>query len=244
MPTTTDAHARPEASTSKPKRTLARLAREWMMSLAFALVILIPIRSSIADWNDVPSGSMRPTILEGERILVNKLAFGLRIPLTHTWVARWGSPKRGDIITFASPKDGERLVKRVIGLAGDRIAMRDNTLWINGVPVARADIGEGQPNVVRNVHLGTRIHDEKLAGRAHAITLTPRIDSQRTFEEITVPAGECFVMGDNRDVSGDSRYFGCVPMERIYGRAGAIAVSLDPQNWYMPRWGRWMMGLK
>ncbi len=228
----------------KPRRSLARFAKEWLSSLAFALVVLIPIRSSLADWNDVPTGSMRPTILEGDRVFVNKLAFGLRVPLTHTWLARWGTPARGDIITFSSPTDGQRLVKRVVGLPGDRIQLRDNTVYINGEPANHADLGPGLPNQIRNLPaMPTRLETENLPGRPHVITLTPGIQSRRTTEEIVVPEGHCYVLGDNRDISGDSRYIGFVPFTSVYGRASTIVLSVDPDNWYLPRWSRWMTPL-
>lgn len=122
----------PDAPEPAPAR-FRRLAREWIYSLALVLAVLLPIRGAVADWNDVPSGSMRPTILEGDRIWVNKLAYGLRIPFTTTWIARWDEPDRGEIVTFASPQGGARLVKRIIGLPGDRIALAGNRVIINGV---------------------------------------------------------------------------------------------------------------
>ncbi|MCG3123879.1 MAG: Signal peptidase I [Phycisphaerales bacterium] len=230
---------------ARPRRTAGRIAREWISSLAFALAILLPVRSSIADWNDVPSGSMRPTILEGERVFVNKLAFGLRVPMTHTWLARWEDPARGDIITFASPADGQRLVKRVVGIPGDRLSMRSNTLFINGERAGRSDVGPGEPNLVPNLPpLATELETETLGGCSHAITITPGVQSPSTFSEITVPEGHVFVLGDNRDISGDSRLFGFVPIENIYGKASAVVASVDPQNLYIPRWSRWFSALK
>lgn len=233
------------SAVAAPKKTFARFAREWLSSLAFALVVLIPIRSSIADWNDVPTGSMRPTILEGDRVYVNKLAFGLRVPLTQTWVARWATPERGDIVTFASPADGQRLVKRVVGLPGDHVQLVDNTVVINGAAVTRTDIGPGLPNIIKDAPpLPTYLQTENLPGHPHPITLTPNIRSRKTTEEYVVPEGHCFVLGDNRDVSGDSRFIGMVPFTSIYGRAATIVASVDPDNWYLPRWSRWLTPLK
>ncbi len=230
---------------TKPRKSLTRTLREWLVSLAFVLAIMVPVRSSLADWNDVPSGSMRPTILEGERVFVNKLAYGLRVPLTRMWLARWGTPSRGDIVTFASPKDGQRLVKRVIGLPGDRVAMRSNTLYINGEPMARQDEGPGEPNRVNSLPpLPTQVQTELLGLARHAITLTPSVRSPSTFSEVVVPEGECFVLGDNRDVSADSRFIGFVPLTSIYGRATAVLFSVDPEHWYMPRWSRCATGLR
>src|SRR5689334_19643498 len=100
--------------------------------LLIMAVILFSIRSSLADWNDVPTGSMKPTILEGDRIFVNKLAYDLKVPFTTWHLAEWGNPSRGDIAVFFSPYDGTRLVKRVVGLPGDVVELQNEELIING----------------------------------------------------------------------------------------------------------------
>src|SRR5437867_6033459 len=114
-------------------------ARHWwrkeIRPLLVLALVLFSLRSSLADWNDVPTGSMKPTILEGDRVFVNKLAFDLKVPFTTWRLATWGEPKRGDIVVFFSPYDGIRLVKRVIGLPGDQIELRDNKLFVNGTAV-------------------------------------------------------------------------------------------------------------
>src|SRR5271155_615082 len=104
-------------------------------SLLLIIVILTAVRSAIADWNDVPTGSMNPTIVQGDRVFVNKLAYDLKVPFTTWHVAQWSNPKRGDIVVFFSPVDGTRLVKRVVGLPGDTVQLRDERLFINGNPV-------------------------------------------------------------------------------------------------------------
>src|SRR5579862_9307176 len=127
-------------------------ARRWWHNelqpiLTIALVVF-SVRSSLADWNDVPSGSMKPTILEGDRVWVNKLAYDLKVPFTTWHLAQWGDPQRGDIVVFYSPYDGKRLVKRVIGLPGDLLELRNENLILNGQPVeykpiAQTSLGAG-----------------------------------------------------------------------------------------------------
>src|SRR3954463_8658661 len=93
-------------------------------------------RTAVADWNPIPSGSMRPTLLEGDVVLVNRVAFDLKVPLTDLSLARLGEPSRGDVITFASPADGTRLIKRLVGLPGDVVELKQDRLFINGQPVS------------------------------------------------------------------------------------------------------------
>ena len=104
----------------------------------FVMIVLVmtSFRSAIADWNVVPTGSMNPTIVEGDRIFVNKLAFGLRVPFTMWQVAQWSQPSRGDVVVFHSPHDGQRMVKRVIALPGETVELIANRVFINGRPAA------------------------------------------------------------------------------------------------------------
>src|SRR5437588_9038191 len=115
-----------------------KLWKKEIQPLVILALVLFAIRSSLADWNDVPTGSMKPTILEGDRVFVNKLAYDLKVPFTTWHIAEWSDPQRGDIVVFYSPKDGQRLVKRVIGLPGDTVESRDDRLIINGQPVGYA----------------------------------------------------------------------------------------------------------
>src|SRR5215216_3181778 len=111
----------------------------------FLLMILIvsSLRSALADWNDVPTGSMKPTIEVGDRVVVNKLAYDLKLPFTTIELFRWANPKRGDIVVLFSPVDGTRLVKRVVALPGDKVEMRDNQLFVNGRIAKQSPIGTG-----------------------------------------------------------------------------------------------------
>jgi signal peptidase I len=188
---------------------------------------------------------MKPTILEGDRIFVNKLAFGLRVPFTAWWIAQWDEPSRGDIVTLRSPATGERLVKRVVGVPGDRIAVRDGRLVINGEPAPYS----GDP-VRRTERLPdgrmtqVEIVTERLPGRHHRVAFTPSLPSLPSVAELTVPADRYLVLGDNRDQSRDSRVFGLVSRGELYGRSGHVALSVDPDNHYMPRFDRWFKRLR
>jgi signal peptidase I len=228
----------------RSKRAL-KTAKNWAVSFATAFAILAPLRSAVADWNDVPTGSMEPTILCGDRILVNKLAFGLRVPFTHTWLAQWSDPAPGEIVVLNSPKDGTRLVKRVVAGPGDTVALRHNTLFLNGQEQAYSLFPDSKlREIPDDVRAGRQFASEHLRGHTHAVAAIPSIPTaMRDFGPVIVPQGQYFVMGDNRDNSADSRYFGFVKRELIVGRSSAVAISVDPKYCYLPRFGRWFSGL-
>jgi signal peptidase I len=118
------------------KNKLSRFIRGWGFPIVAAILIATSFKSAIADWNDVPTGSMKPTILIGDRVFINKLAYGLKIPYTTRHLFRWAEPRRGDIVVFYSPKDGTRLIKRVVGIPGDSISLYKKRLFINDTPVS------------------------------------------------------------------------------------------------------------
>jgi len=223
-------------------------ARSWWRKEIRPLILLsllvFSIRSSLADWNDVPTGSMKPTILEGDRVYVNKLAYDLKVPFTTWHLAEWDNPRRGDIVVFFSPHDGTRLVKRVIGLPGDTIELRNNVLILNGKPVVYEPVAE---ELLRDVAVTDRVsHDyvlERLPGQTHVVAAYPGIPARRDFGPYQVPQGSWFMMGDNRDDSFDSRYFGAVERWRIVGRATAVALSFDRKHYWSPRWERFFSSL-
>src|SRR5882672_9844530 len=133
------------------KRGLGVFWREWLLPAVMAVAVLAPLRSAVADWNDVPSGSMMPTILVGDRIFINKLAYDLKVPFTTWHLAKWADPRRGDIIVFPSPADGIRLVKRVVAVPGDRLELRNDHLFINDQPASYALIDpEAQTALILN----------------------------------------------------------------------------------------------
>lgn len=226
------------------RRRVRRFWRDWFRPLLIVTILVLSFRSAIADWNDVPTGSMVPTILEGDRIFVNKLAYDLKVPFTTLRLAKWSVPKRGDVVVFISPVDGERWVKRVVGVPGDRIELRDNRLYVNGVA---ADYEALEKKTVRDLDSLRRVShnfaNEKVGGEIHPIMVTPGSTSRRSFTEIVVPEGHLFVMGDNRDNSMDSRWFGCLDMNRVLGEATAVALSVDPERHYRPRWDRFFHAL-
>ena len=215
--------------------------RDTVVPILIVIAIVVPLRSAVADWNDVPSGSMRPTILEGDRIWVNKLAYGLRVPLTMAWVIRWQAPTRGEVVTFASPDDGIRLVKRIVGLPGDRISMTANRLMINGKRLAYDEVTTGLPAPrPMNRNVATLVQTERLDEHPHAVTVVPALAGlSDSFPEFTVPDGHYFFLGDNRDQSRDSRFIGTVALDDIYGRVTHVALSVDPDHYYKPRFARW-----
>jgi len=229
------------------KNLRARARQFWHKELRPLLIlalVLFSIRSSLADWNDVPSGSMRPTILEGDRIFVNKLAYDLKVPFTTLHLAEWNNPQRGDIVVFYSPHDEKRLVKRVIGLPGDTIELRDNALVINGQPVEYRPIaGELLRDIPAADRAGRVFASEQLPGRTHAVAGNPSAPAPRNFAPYRVPEGQYFMMGDNRDDSYDSRFWGTVERQRIVGQATAVVMSLDKNNYRLPRSHRFFTSL-
>jgi len=225
----------------------SRLRRWWRQEIRGLLIlalVLFALRSSLADWSDVPTGSMKPTILEGDRVYVNKLAYDLKVPFTTRHIAEWGNPQRGDIVVFFSPHDGKRLVKRVVGLPGDTVELRHNNLMLNGQPVAYQPIAE---ELLGDLSLADRTNHvfavEQLSDRLHAVAATPAVPALRDFGPYRVPERHYFMMGDNRDDSFDSRYWGPVERKRIVGRATAVALSFDRSNFWSPRWRRFFTSL-
>ncbi|MCG6893515.1 MAG: signal peptidase I [Desulfobacteraceae bacterium] len=226
------------------KNHLRMFWKGWGCSLFVALVIATSFKSAIADWNVVPTGSMKPTLVEGDRIFVNKLAYDLKIPYTTLHIAEWCEPKRGDIVVFYSPADGERLVKRVVGIPGDSVSMRNNRVVLNGkrlryeaIQHLRADdpSSGGDADTYRLW--------ENLGEAPHPIWISPGHPAPRSFGPVTVPEESYLVLGDNRDNSADSRYFGFLRRSRIVGRADFIVVSLDINDNYKPRWERFLTDL-
>jgi signal peptidase I len=221
---------REEDSRQAPGRlgTLVEYARSFFPVLLFVLVI----RSFIFEPFRIPSGSMMPTLLEGDFIFVQKYAYGLRLPVTETKIFETGSPKRGDVVVFRLPSDPSvNYIKRVVGLPGDEIIYERQRLTINGETV---QLKQGS-----NASFDAPVFIEDLDGRVHDILVTNPQFSTRdgTYR---VPEGQYFVMGDNRDRSRDSRFIGAIPEKFLVGEAVRVWMHFVP--WNVPDWSR--IGMK
>lgn len=216
-------------------RKLGKLLKEHRSFLLFISLMLV-FRSAVADWSSVPTGSMQPTIVEGDRILIDKLAYDLRVPFTSLSLQRLAEPQRGDIVVFDSAVADKMLVKRLIGLPGDVVEMRDNQLILNGTALHYRDIRQ-EGDAVFAV--------EDLAGVPHHIRLSlSRPNAYRSFGPVTVPADHYLMLGDNRDNSADSRIYSFIPREQIIGRSSSVIFSLDSDRNYLPRADRFLAELQ
>jgi len=214
----------------------------------FLFVLLL--RAFVVEPFRIPSGSMMPTLLVGDFILVNKFAYGLRMPVTKTRLVEIGEPRRGDVVVFRYPKNPKLdYIKRLIGVPGDRIAYRNKTLYVNGKVMPQKRIGTYDA-----VGSGKRMQGawelrENLDGVEHSILVNPRVPDfgpgcqVLADGEVTVPEGHYFVMGDNRDNSNDSRCWGFVPERNLVGKAFMIWLSFDPNRPGIFDWSRIGQGI-
>jgi signal peptidase I len=201
---------------------------EYSRSLFPVILIVLVLRSFLVEPFRIPSGSMIPTLLVGDFILVNKYAYGVRLPVVHTRIIEVAKPERGDVAVFRYPKDPSTdYIKRVIGLPGDRITYSNKQLYINGKAVETDDKGAYRLTQGDGTSLA-ELKVEKLGDAEHEIL----IDSRRPTinDEYVVPEGHYFVMGDNRDNSNDSRYWGYVPEENLVGKAFFIWMNWNHFN--------------
>ncbi len=223
------------ATPSKWQRHGQILWGEWLKPLLVIGLVMFSFRSAVADWNDVPTGSMKPTILEGDRIFINKVAYDLKFPFTRWRLAQWKDPSWGDVVVLRSPEDGKRLVKRVVGLPGDVIEIRRNHLYRNGEAAVYRMLKDDFDGYL-DMEPMPALYTEGVEGREHPIMILG--SGLHPPGPFIVPEGKFFVMGDNRNNSRDSRYFGPVDRSSILGRATAVALSLDREHYYKPRWDR------
>ncbi len=213
----------------------------WLKSNRSFITVLMVFglfRTALADWNPIPSESMHPTLLDGDVVLVNRVAYDLKVPLTDIAVVRLGEPYRGDVVTFHSPTDGVRLIKRLIAVPGDTVELREDRLYINGVAA-----GYDSPVTYREPHdyaaSDVAIKSaETIDGSRREIQFLPQVEARRDFGPVVVPVDSYFFLGDNRDDSGDSRYIGFVPRRLLIGRAHHVLVSADFKGNWKPRFER------
>ncbi|MES2899921.1 MAG: signal peptidase I [Pseudomonadota bacterium] len=220
--------------------------KNWLRANRNFLVFLMlfgVFRTAVADWNPIPSASMRPGLLEGDVVFVNRLAYNVKVPLTDVVLARTGEPQRGDVVTFSSPADGTRLIKRIMALPGDVVEMRDEQLTINGERAHYTPVGDVLERLGEGRIEPAQRYDETIGLQRQRIQVLPHIDARRNFGPITVPADQYMMLGDNRDNSIDSRYYGMVPRALLIGQAVRVLVSADIEGNWMPRGERFGMAL-
>lgn len=203
------------------------LVVEYARSFFPIILLVLVIRSFIAEPFRIPSASMLPTLHIGDFILVNKFSYGIRLPVINSKIVDTGEPERGDVVVFRFPQNPHvDYIKRVIGLPGDRVGYFDKTIYINGEPVPQ------QPKIktadLNGVPDRIELRHEQLGDVEHDILHDPK---RRLIEgETVVPPGHYFVMGDNRDNSNDSRFWGTVPEQNLVGKAFLIWMSWSWDN--------------
>lgn len=214
---------------------------QWLKNNRSFLIVLLVFgffRTALADWNPIPSESMHPTLLDGDVVLVNRVAYDLKLPLTDISVVRLSEPRRGDVVTFHSPTDGTRLIKRLVGVPGDVIELRDDRLYVNGVAAQYEGLkAYREPRDYAGSTLAVK-SAEIIDGSRREIQFLPEVSARRDFGPVVVPADSYFFLGDNRDDSGDSRYIGFVPRRLLIGRAHHVLVSADFKGNWKPRFKR------
>lgn len=217
--------------------------RKWLIenvkSFGIAIFLVLIMRSSIIEAFKIPSGSMIPTLMVGDHIFVNKFAYGLKVPFSDffadepLFIVKGDIPQRGDIIVFKFPKDESfYYIKRVIGRPNDRIKIRDKIVYVNDVPLDRVPLN--RPDIINGLEgrqydkTALELYDELnlTTHERHFVMIDKNNYITENYGEITVPPGHLFVMGDNRDYSNDSRFWGFVPMKNVRGKALFVWLSL------------------
>jgi signal peptidase I len=208
--------------------------------LFVVIALMFTCRVAVADWPKVPSGSMEPTLRVGDYLLVNHLAYGPRLPFTNTAI-EFGRPQRGDVVVFRFPLDvSEFYVKRLVGLPGDVVTFQDGAVSVNGAAFDVQVVSEGVGDNVASEDRGQWLLRETAQGRSRTIKVNPFVMGREAVSgmaghctsaragawQCTVPAGQYLMMGDNRDNSADSRVWGFLPHEQVYGKAVRVLFNL------------------
>lgn len=201
------------------------LVVEYARSFFPIILVVLIIRSFLVEPFRIPSASMLPTLHVGDFILVNKFAYGVRLPVINTKIFAVGEPQRGDVFVFRYPQNPNiDYIKRVVGLPGDKVGYFDKTIYINGKAIGQ-DVKQKGISLVGISPPRSILLTEQMAGHPHDILIDPERPSKEG--EIIIPEGQYFAMGDNRDNSNDSRYWGTVPEENLVGKAFLIWMSWD-----------------
>ena len=220
-------------------RIRSALTRFWKENSQFFFLLcsIVFFKSAIADLSSISGASMQPTLLDGDKVWVNKLAYDVKIPFTEISLAELSDPQRGDVIIIDSSRAGKRLVKRIVGLPGDTIYMQNNALVING-EAANYEVLEREDEAL--------IILEELPDHPHQAQVARGFINRanRSYGPTVVPDDQYFVLGDNRDTSADSRVYSFIPREEIIGRSSSVVFSLDSDNRYLPRGERFLAGIE
>ena len=227
------------------------------------LLLILTVKSSVIDWNFVPTGSMRPVLSDGDQIIINKLAYDITIPLTHKSIHKFNDPKRGDIIVFDSEVENLRMVKRVMGVPGDKLKIENNILYINGEKAVYEDNYTSEQiettfkkldqeskkyyedRGVNTKHFYADYKNETILGITHPIRIEKGYKLPDVLNsEVVVPEGKYFALGDNRNNSKDSRFWGFVERNEIVGKVNFVIFSLDQSNYYLPRLNRFFTNIE
>jgi signal peptidase I len=219
-------------------------AWEWVKSIAFALVVWLFLRTFLVEAFRIPSGSMENTLLVGDFLFVNKLLYGAEVPVLHKRLPAVREPRRGDVVIFDSVEEADlKVVKRLVGVPGDTLAMESGQLIRNGQPVDEPWARHGNPGAYADAFYRAKMRRWQVEHFVGADSASYHPDLQ-DWGPIEVPPGHFFMMGDNRDDSYDGRYWGFLPRENVRGRPLVVYFSFDPSSWKpLPffsavRWGR------
>ena len=224
---------KPSAGNGRTEPLIVDYAR----SLFPVFLIVLVLRSFIVEPFRIPSASMMPTLLRGDFILVNKFNYGIRLPVLNTRVFGNGQPERGDVVVFRYPRDpAVPFIKRVVGVPGDHLQYKDKKLIINGTQIELEFKGIYHSDGVGRRENGSYLMEERLDELKHAVLINPLQGSSRDIDRV-IPDGSYIVLGDNRDNSRDSRYWGLVPDENLVGRAFYIWMNWSNDGFFnLPSW--------